>query len=287
MHKQVLYAILTILLVFIGAMLVFIRLVGDTASPVNQKIRIVTTITAYQQAAQQIVGDTGKVTLLPTDVQEWGAKDKEQLKKADIILVDHQDDQDTLIAQYRNWQLQSKIIAANQIITDNDFDNLWVSPLTTKALSDKLTTTLSDIDPRNRDTYVSNDNQLNTKLSVLNTQLATLAKKNKNLNYISLSDDWDILFSQLNAQRVLKKVSHQSSSTLLDEAKDYIDDDKVDFVVMPNQQNNTTKQLVKLANSHKIPIITISYPKNQNEDILNWQQQNLNKIQNMINNLKK
>ncbi|WP_010008670.1 metal ABC transporter solute-binding protein, Zn/Mn family [Leuconostoc fallax] len=179
MHKQVLYAILTILLVFIGAMLVFIRLVGDTASPVNQKIRIVTTITAYQQAAQQIVGDTGKVTLLPTDVQEWGAKDKEQLKKADIILVDHQDDQDTLIAQYRNWQLQSKIIAANQIITDNDFDNLWVSPLTTKALSDKLTTTLSDIDPRNRDTYVSNDNQLNTKLSVLNTQLATLAKKIK------------------------------------------------------------------------------------------------------------
>lgn len=287
MHKQVLYAILTILLVFIGAMLVFIRLVGDTASPVNQKIRIVTTITAYQQAAQQIVGDTGKVTLLPTDVQKWGAKDKEQLKKADIILVDHQDDQDTLIAQYRNWQLQSKIIAANQIITDNDFDNLWVSPLTTKALSDKLTTTLSDIDPRNRDTYVSNDNQLNTKLSVLNTQLATLAKKNKNLNYISLSDDWDILFSQLNAQRVLKKVSHQSSSTLLDEAKDYIDDDKVDFVVMPNQQNNTTKQLVKLANSHKIPIITINYPKNQNEDILNWQQQNLNKIQNMINNLKK
>lgn len=287
MHKQVLYAILTILLVFIGAMLVFIRLVGDTASPVNQKIRIVTTITAYQQAAQQIVGDTGKVTLLSTDVQEWGAKDKEQLKKADIILVDHQDDQDTLIAQYRNWQLQSKIIAANQIITDNDFDNLWVSPLTTKALSDKLTTTLSDIDPRNRDTYVSNDNQLNTKLSVLNTQLATLAKKNKNLNYISLSDDWDILFSQLNAQRVLKKVSHQSSSTLLDEAKDYIDDDKVDFVVMPNQQNNTTKQLVKLANSHKIPIITINYPKNQNEDILNWQQQNLNKIQNMINNLKK
>ncbi len=227
------------------------------------------------------------MTLLPTDVQEWGAKDKEQLKKADIILVDHQDDQDTLIAQYRNWQLQSKIIAANQIITDNDFDNLWVSPLTTKALSDKLTTTLSDIDPRNRDTYVSNDNQLNTKLSVLNTQLATLAKKNKNLNYISLSDDWDILFSQLNAQRVLKKVSHQSSSTLLDEAKDYIDDDKVDFVVMPNQQNNTTKQLVKLANSHKIPIITISYPKNQSEDILNWQQQNLNKIQNMINNLKK
>lgn len=287
MHKQVLYAILTILLVFIGAMLVFIRLVGDTASPVNQKIRIVTTITAYQQAAQQIVGDTGKVTLLPTDVQKWGAKDKEQLKKADIILVDHQDDQDTLIAQYRNWQLQSKIIAANQIVTDNDFDNLWVSPLTTKALSDKLTTTLSDIDPRNRDTYVSNDNQLNTKLSVLNTQLATLAKKNKNLNYISLSDDWDILFSQLNAQRVLKKVSHQSSSILLDEAKDYIDDDKVDFVVMPNQQNNTTKQLVKLANSHKIPIITISYPKNQNEDILNWQQQNLNKIQNMINNLKK
>lgn len=287
MHKQVLYAILTILLVFIGAMLVFIRLVGDTASPVNQKIRIVTTITAYQQAAQQIVGDTGKVTLLPTDVQEWGAKDKEQLKKADIILVDHQDDQDTLIAQYRNWQLHSKIIAANQIITDNDFDNLWVSPLTTKALSDKLTTTLSDIDPRNRDTYVSNDNQLNTKLSVLNTQLATLAKKNKNLNYISLSDDWDILFSQLNAQRVLKKVSHQSSSILLDEAKDYIDDDKVDFVVMPNQQNNTTKQLVKLANSHKIPIITINYPKNQNEDILNWQQQNLNKIQNMINNLKK
>lgn len=287
MHKQVLYAILTILLVFIGAMLVFIRLVGDTASPVNQKIRIVTTITAYQQAAQQIVGDTGKVTLLPTDVQEWGAKDKEQLKKADIILVDHQDDQDALIAQYRNWQLQSKIIAANQIVTDNDFDNLWVSPLTTKALSDKLTTTLSDIDPRNRDTYVSNDNQLNTKLSVLNTQLATLAKKNKNLNYISLSDDWDILFSQLNAQRVLKKVSHQSSSILLDEAKDYIDDDKVDFVVMPNQQNNTTKQLVKLANSHKIPIITINYPKNQNEDILNWQQQNLNKIQNMINNLKK
>lgn len=287
MHKQVLYAILTILLVFIGAMLVFIRLVGDTASPVNQKIRIVTTITAYQQTAQQIVGDTGKVTLLPTDVQEWGAKDKEQLKKADIILVDHQDDQDTLIAQYRNWQLQSKIIAANQIVTDNDFDNLWVSPLTTKALSDKLTTTLSDIDPRNRDTYVSNDNQLNTKLSVLNTQLATLAKKNKNLNYISLGDDWDILFSQLNAQRVLKKVSHQSSSTLLDEAKDYIDDDKVDFVVMPNQQNNTTKQLVKLANSHKIPIITISYPKNQSEDILNWQQQNLNKIQNMINNLKK
>lgn len=287
MHKQVLYAILTILLVFIGAMLVFIRLVGDTASPVNQKIRIVTTITAYQQAAQQIVGDTGKVTLLSTDVQEWGAKDKEQLKKADIILVDHQDDQDALIAQYRNWQLQSKIIAANQIVTDNDFDNLWVSPLTTKALSDKLTTTLSDIDPRNRDTYVSNDNQLNTKLSVLNTQLATLAKKNKNLNYISLSDDWDILFSQLNAQRVLKKVSHQSSSTLLDEAKDYIDDDKVDFVVMPNQQNNTTKQLVKLANSHKIPIITINYPKNQNEDILNWQQQNLNKIQNMINNLKK
>lgn len=287
MHKQVLYAILTILLVFIGAMLVFIRLVGDTASPVNQKIRIVTTITAYQQAAQQIVGDTGKVTLLPTDVQKWGAKDKEQLKKADIILVDHQDDQDTLIAQYRNWQLQSKIIAANQIITDNDFDNLWVSPLTTKALSDKLTTTLSDIDPRNRDTYVSNDNQLNTKLSVLNTQLATLAKKNKNLNYISIGDDWDILFSQLNAQRVLKKVSHQSSSTLLDEAKDYIDDDKVDFVVMPNQQNNTTKQLVKLANSHKIPIITINYPKNQNEDILNWQQQNLNKIQNMINNLKK
>lgn len=287
MHKQVLYAILTILLVFIGAMLVFIRLVGDTASPVNQKIRIVTTITAYQQAAQQIVGDTGKVTLLPTDVQEWGAKDKEQLKKADIILVDHQDDQDALIAQYRNWQLQSKIIAANQIVTDNDFDNLWVSPLTTKALSDKLTTTLSDIDPRNRDTYVSNDNQLNTKLSVLNTQLATLAKKNKNLNYISLSDDWDILFSQLNAQRVLKKVSRQSSSTLLDEAKDYIDDDKVDFVVIPNQQNNTTKQLVKLANSHKIPIITINYPKNQNEDILNWQQQNLNKIQNMINNLKK
>ncbi|MCO6183414.1 zinc ABC transporter substrate-binding protein [Leuconostoc fallax] len=287
MHKQVLYAILTILLVFIGAMLVFIRLVGDTASPVNQKIRIVTTITAYQQAAQQIVGDTGKVTLLPTDVQEWGAKDKEQLKKADIILVDHQDDQDTLIAQYRNWQLQSKIIAANQIVTDNDFDNLWVSPLTTKALSDKLTTTLSDIDPRNRDTYVSNDNQLNTKLSVLNTQLATLAKKNKNLNYISIGDDWDILFSQLNAQRVLKKVSHQSSSTLLDEVKDYIDDDKVDFVVMPNQQNNTTKQLVKLANSHKIPIITINYPKNQNEDILNWQQQNLNKIQNMINNLKK
>lgn len=287
MHKQVLYAILTILLVFIGAMLVFIRLVGDTASPVNQKIRIVTTITAYQQAAQQIVGDTGKVTLLPTDVQEWGAKDKEKLKKADIILVDHQDDQDTLIAQYRNWQLQSKIIAANQIVTDNDFDNLWVSPLTTKALSDKLTTTLSDIDPRNRDTYVSNDNQLNTKLSVLNTQLATLAKKNKNLNYISIGDDWDILFSQLNAQRVLKKVSHQPSSTLLDEAKDYIDDDKVDFVVIPNQQNNTTKQLVKLANSHKIPIITISYPKNQNEDILNWQQQNLNKIQNMINNLKK
>lgn len=287
MHKQVLYAILTILLVFIGAMLVFIRLVGDTASPVNQKIRIVTTITAYQQAAQQIVGDTGKVTLLPTDVQEWGAKDKEQLKKADIILVDHQDDQDTLIAQYRNWQLQSKIIAANQIITDNDFDNLWVSPLTTKALSDKLTTTLSDIDPRNRDTYVSNDNQLNTKLSVLNTQLATLAKKNKNLNYISIGDDWDILFSQLNAQRVLKKVSHQPSSTLLDEAKDYIDDDKVDFVVIPNQQNNTTKQLVKLANSHKIPIITINYPKNQNEDILNWQQQNLNKIQNMINNIKK
>lgn len=287
MHKQVLYAILTILLVFIGAMLVFIRLVGDTASPVNQKIRIVTTITAYQQAAQQIVGDTGKVTLLPTDVQEWGAKDKEQLKKADIILVDHQDDQDTLIAQYRNWQLQSKIIAANQIVTDNDFDNLWVSPLTTKALSDKLTTTLSDIDPRNRDTYVSNDNQLNTKLSVLNTQLATLAKKNKNLNYISIGDDWDILFSQLNAQRVLKKVSHQPSSTLLDEAKDYIDDDKVDFVVIPNQQNNTTKQLVKLANSHKIPIITINYPKNQNEDILNWQQQNLNKIQNMINNIKK
>lgn len=287
MHKQVLYAILTILLVFIGAMLVFIRLVGDTASPVNQKIRIVTTITAYQQAAQQIVGDTGKVTLLPTDVQEWGAKDKEQLKKADIILVDHQDDQDALIAQYRNWQLQSKIIAANQIVTDNDFDNLWVSPLTTKALSDKLTTTLSDIDPRNRDAYVSNDNQLNTKLSVLNTQLATLAKKNKNLNYISIGDDWDILFSQLNAQRVLKKVSHQPSSTLLDEAKDYIDDDKVDFVVIPNQQNNTTKQLVKLANSHKIPIITINYPKNQNEDILNWQQQNLNKIQNMINNLKK
>ena len=261
MNKQVIYAILTILLIPIGIFLVFVNMAGETSVPDSKPVVIATDNIAYQQIAAAIAGKHGKTELI-SNVTDQAQKTK--FKKSELIITDTHESQ--LLTRAKQWGVSARLVIASDYITDGkNYRNVYLSPQTTLNMVTKITDQLSDMDPRNRNSYVANKQ--------------SLLKKSKNVTYLATNQSQELMMTQLGYQSASNDVDKLDDDAMTTLEKK-ISDKKIDFVLTATQdQTNHDKQLIAAAKKDNIPVVTFNQVLPQDTYIWSWQLSQLRLIQ--------
>lgn len=274
MNKQVIYAILTILLIPIGIFLVFANMAGETSVPDSKPVVITTDNIAYQQIAKAIAGKHGKTELI-SNVTDTAQKAK--FKKSELIITDTHESQ--LLTRAKQWRLSARLVIASDYITDGkSYRNIYLSPQTTLNMATKITDQLSDMDPRNRNSYVANKQNLLTKTAKLATIFQNL-KKNKNVTYLATNQSQELMMTQLGYQSASNDVDKLDDAATRSLEKK-MSDKKIDFVLTATQdQTSHDKRLITAAKKDNIPVVTFNQVLPQDTYIWSWQLSQLRLIQ--------
>ncbi|MGQ2285249.1 metal ABC transporter solute-binding protein, Zn/Mn family [Leuconostoc pseudomesenteroides] len=274
MNKQVIYAILTILLIPIGIFLVFVNMAGETSVPDSKPVVIATDNIAYQQIAAAIAGKHGKTELI-SNVTDQAQKTK--FKKSELIITDTHESQ--LLTRAKQWGVSARLVIASDYITDGkNYRNVYLSPQTTLNMVTKITDQLSDMDPRNRNSYVVNKQSLLKKTAKLTSVFQNL-KKSKNVTYLATNQSQELMMTQLGYQSASNDVDKLDDDAMTALEKK-MSDQKIDFVLTATQdQTNHDKQLIAAAKKDNVPVVTFNQVLPQDAYIWSWQLSQLRLIQ--------
>ncbi|MGO0155385.1 metal ABC transporter solute-binding protein, Zn/Mn family [Leuconostoc mesenteroides] len=275
MNKQSVYAILTIMLIPIGILLVCAKMVGDTTETQDTTVQIMTDNPAYQQIAKAIAGQKGRVSLMSGNPRT--AQQKTKLKKAELLLTDNHSSV-LLTAAEKLHSSPKLVIASDYIHTDSPTQKYYLSPNTTVVMAQQIVNYLSDMDPRNRDTYVKNNKQFVEKTSDL-TALYTKLKNIKDIRYVATNKSQNLLMTQLGYTVETDNVSKLTDKQMSDlESK--LADKKIQFIFTTAQNFTENEQkLVNMAKKNDVPVVTFSQFTPDSTQIWNWQLMQLKKIQ--------
>ena len=266
MNKQVIYAILTILLIPIGIFLIFINMTVGTPPPKHVPVKIVTDNVVYQQIAEAVTSDSGQVRLVSSDLKTH--EDQKAFKHAEIIIADNHRDQ--LLVQRSKLKSHAKLLVASDVVSDQNGSNYWLSPeITTKTIS-KLSDLLSDFDPQNRDFYIHNSQNLLSHNRLLIEDINNLKSKS-NVQFIATNNAQQIFMSQLNYKRKWLNIETATDNDFKKIEED-IRNKKINFILTaPQDQSDNDKRLIKLATDLKLPVVTFNQVLPSNQNILDWQ----------------
>lgn len=266
MKKQVLYAILTISLIPIGIFLIGMKMTVATHPTHHVPVQIVTDNVAYQQIAQAVADTSGHVSLLSGSLAQ--DNEKSIFKNAEILVTDSHQNQ--LLTQRRNLKLHSKLLVASDVVKNQAYANYWLSPEITLRTIARLSDLLSDLDPRNRNNYMTNSQKLNDQTQALSNGIEAL-KQEKNVHYIATNNAQQVFMTQLNYISDVSNIETTSDEDF-DKLAKRIRDKQVRFVLTASQdQSDRDRHLVALAKNANIPVITFNQVLPSNQKVWQWQ----------------
>ncbi|WP_294973793.1 zinc ABC transporter substrate-binding protein [uncultured Leuconostoc sp.] len=266
MKKQVFYAILTISLIPIGIFLIGMKMTVTSRPSDHVPVQIVTDNVAYQQIAQAVVTKNGHVSLFSGNLTQ--NNEKTIFKNAEVLVTDSHQSQ--LLTQRRNLKLHSKLLVASDVVKNQTYANYWLSPEIILKTISRLSDLLSDLDPGNRNNYISNSQKLTDQNQALSDGIQAL-KQEKNVHYIATNNAQQVFMTQLNYTSDIAHIESISNEEF-DEIAERIGDKKIRFVLTASQdQSDRDRHLVTLAKNANIPVITFNQVLPSNQKVWQWQ----------------
>ena len=266
MNKQVFYAILTIALIPIGLFLIVMKMTVAPQPMHHAPVQIVTDNVAYQQIAQAVADTSGQVSLLSGGLTY--KNEKSVFRDAEVLVTDSHQNQ--LLTQRRQLKLHSKILVASDVVKNQENTNYWLSPEITLKTITRLSDLLSDLDPSNRNHYISNSQKLTDQTQALSDGIDAL-KQEKNVHYVATNNAQQLFMTQLSYTSEMTNVESASNEDF-DKLTKKIRNKRVRFLLTASQdQSDRDRQLVALAKNANVPVITFNQVLPAGQKVWQWQ----------------
>lgn len=268
------------------------------------KIKVVSSVDFYGEAAKAILGNHGTVTSIikssSVDAEDYEPQvsDAKLVADADVVLYNGlgYDQWMNKLASANDKAKNETINVGTQVMNLKSGANphIWYDSETMPKLAKRLTTVFSKKDPAHQKAYQRNLKTYLKKLESLQSQLDQI-KENRDLKQVAVSEP--VFNYQLESMgykvidphfaEAIEEGSDPSPKDIR-ELRNAITKNQIAFFV-ENTQNTSdeVKSLAKLAKQSGVPVVKVTETMPPHEDYVEWmekQNQQVEKIQEMATN---
>ena len=262
----------------------------------NSKIKVISSVDFYGEAAKAVLGKYGSVQSVinnpnvdPHDY-EPSTKVAKEVAGADLVLYNGIGYDSWMTKLAKNSNITS-VRVGEDVLGKKDGDNphLWYQSQTMPKLVSYLANQFSKIDPKHKSQFKANADKYVASLKPIVTKIKTL-KANSNGKKVDVSEPvFDYALSELgyteNNTHFAKSVEDGTDPSPKDikAMQDDIKNRSISFFVENTQASDkTVTELVKLAGEYSVPVLKVTETMPKHKTYREWmlaQYQQLEKIQ--------